>query len=307
MRILPFSCLLLCIATYAQDTSVDAKVRAMDLRTKNTKKLSDALTSPFETAGEKIRAIYFWVGTNISYDHDLYNNRLLKRKLAQKKLSKRVKRTLRKRRAICGGYSELFQVLAHAADIDCEVIEGYSKTKASDIGRRKRVDHAWNVAKVNDEWRLYDVTWGRSYLLNPSRFPEISDPNFDADPLKFNYSHLPTTAFWGFNTMAISKEEFQNLPIVHTGFYLEDFALSEDSQLGIIDVQIDEPVQISFSTSRRPIYQRVLLGKEFFDAEVTKNEDESFTFEYAFSKKGNYYATIYLNLRPTLTYLVRVK
>ena len=286
---------------------VDRYVKNLDIKTKNTLKISHQLTEPFATDAEKIRAIYIWVGSNIEYDWDLYRNKKLKLKLAKKKIKKRLKRSLKKRKAICSGYSELFQVLAHAAEIDCEVIEGYSKTRKSELGRIRKADHAWNIAKINGEWKLFDVTWSTHYILYPTLTGNIGHPYFMADSEKFNYNHLPLKEYWKLNSHGIDKEKFKNLPLVHGGFFLNSFSLNKNSENGIIEIDVDEPFSIQFSSDKKVRTAEIKLGKKFFEAELTYLSERDYELRYTLPKKGNYYCEIYLDGMPTINYLVKAK
>lgn len=286
---------------------VDRYAKNLEIKTKNTLKISNQLTEPFTTEAEKIRAIYIWVGSNIEYDWDLYRNKKLKLKLAKKKLKKRLKRSLRKKKAICGGYSELFQVLAHAAGIDCEVIEGYSKTRKSELGRIRKADHAWNIAKINGEWKLFDVTWSTHYILYPTLSGNIGHPYFMADSEKFNYNHLPLKEYWKLNSYGIDKAKFKNLPLVHGGFFLDSFSLNKNSENGIIEIDVREPFSIQFSSDQKVRTAEIKLGKKFFAAELTTLSEGDYELKYTLPKKGNYYCEVYLDGMPTLTYLVKAK
>lgn len=285
--------------------TIDQQVRRLDIKGKNTFEIAQKITSPYNNQTEKIRAIYSWIGFNIEYDHVLFKDKVMQRKLMAKKPAKRIKRTLKTKSAICIGYAELFQTLAHAVEIDCEVITGYSKAKYTDIGKNRKPDHAWNVAKINGEWKLFDVTWGQNYLEYSGQFGSY-DPYFMSDPLKFNYNHYPIEKYWELNSFGITKDEFKLFPLVHQGFFKKGFQLSSESSKGIIDLKVETDFVIKFSQLEKPNYAHIKLGKEFSDAELTEISPNEFQLSYRFSKHGNYYTDAYIDGIPTLGYLVRV-
>ena len=209
--------------------------------------------------------------------------------------------------AICHGYSELFKVLAHASDIDCEVIEGYSKTKKTEIGRIKKADHAWNIAKIDGIWYLFDVTWSRDYIIYPAINGNIGHPYFMANPEKFNYNHLPINEYWKLNTYGIDKEEFGKLPLVHNGFFTNNFDLHEESKNGVMITRVNQPFSIRFSSENKPFLSQIKLGRRLLDGELVEVSEGEYEFKYSFNKKGNYYSEIYLDGIKTITYLVKVK
>ncbi len=97
---------------------------------------------------QKIRAIYNWMCTNISYDHEhlQYDPSY---KLMYSAYGGLIDRT-----CVCQGYANLFYRLALECGIDARVISGYGGGP-----------HAWNIVKMGTYYYNLDSTWdaGRSY------------------------------------------------------------------------------------------------------------------------------------------------
>ena len=57
-------------------------------------------------------------------------------------------------------------------------------------------DHAWNMIKIDDEWRVFDATWGAGIVNDDARgrlvfTQEYSDNWFDLSPYEaVSYTHL---------------------------------------------------------------------------------------------------------------------
>jgi len=122
--------------------------------------LADKLTRPFKTEVEKVRAIYYWIAVNINYDYKGYYSQ------NENEYTWLVNDVLKKRIAVCSGYSNLFKTLCDDAKISSKVIEGYSGPV---------LEHAWNVVRIDCKWYLLDVTWGSTlnndyYFLCPPEY-----------------------------------------------------------------------------------------------------------------------------------------
>jgi transglutaminase-like putative cysteine protease len=128
------------------------------------KQLAIALTNPWKTEAEKVRAIFKWMDYNIKYDYQ---------GLETGKWTTEPVEVLTKKVAVCQGYSELFSALCDAIGIRNKLIVGVAKKSANDFP-----GHAWNAVCINKKWYLIDVTWGEGYYLkSPSYFYSDHFPN----------------------------------------------------------------------------------------------------------------------------------
>ena len=80
--------------------------------------------------------------------------------------------------ALCSGYAELFDVMAKLAGLEATVV-------SNDI-------HAWNIVKIDDEWRHFDTTWN-DYLKEEKlyfnlSFSELNQVDDKLNQAAFNHS-----------------------------------------------------------------------------------------------------------------------
>ena len=136
---------------------------ASSLRVEDTRQLANKLTRPFATEMEKVRSIFVWMDRNFSYDHEGLKNNTVDHD---------VEKLLKKRKAVCQGYSNVFSFLCNQSGIRSFVVTGYSLKKVDSLG------HAWNMVNINKQWYLLDVTGGMSFFLEP--------------PEEFIIHHLPS-------------------------------------------------------------------------------------------------------------------
>lgn len=175
----------------AQDFSkVDEFARnTPDSKSESVEKLAAHLTKEFENEIEKVRAIYVWMAENIRYNVNSASpdNRM---SIEQRIKKQQPHRVLNSKKAICEGYSNLFQALCEEAGLRSLIVTGY--TKKPD-GKIAEVGHAWNVVAVDGKWHLIDITWGAGGVDGErDRYVKSMDESFFlANPVDFVQHHLP--------------------------------------------------------------------------------------------------------------------
>ena len=94
-----------------------------------------------KTDEQKIKAIYDYICSNVSYDYDNLNDDTYSQKYT-------AYAALIDKKAVCQGYASLFYRLALDASVDSRVITG-------DAGG----PHAWNIVKLDEKYYNVDSTW----------------------------------------------------------------------------------------------------------------------------------------------------
>ncbi len=152
-----FRLILFCILQLLLLPVVNAQFIAGMFRSGNAQKLSHSLTDGLGSNTAKVRAIHDWITHNIKYDV---------KKLDKLNLSwVPVKKVLHQRKAICTGYSALFNEMCSATGIRSVSVPGYVKEIHVDIMDNFYLDeHMWNAVNVNGEWKLVDACWDAGYV-----------------------------------------------------------------------------------------------------------------------------------------------
>lgn len=183
-------------------TLIDKKITVIPRsETQSATDIARYIDSNFKTEDDKIRAIFYWITSNISYDIanmyqvDFENN-----------TSKRITKTLKTKKGICADYSMLFHEIASLTGIKSFVIEGYTKQN----GKIDVLSHAWCAAKINNEWYLFDPTWGSGYVNNNKYTRKINNLYYKVAPSQMISSHIPFDYLWQFLTYPITNQEFIN-------------------------------------------------------------------------------------------------
>ena len=138
---------------------VDKKVSQYPKSFSKLNKLADLINKDFKKPEEKARAIYAWIAMNVAYDTKGMTNTKsvsFSYRNLEEKPSDREKieedlalKTMKKKKAVCQGYSTLYKILCEMTSLECEIISGTSKTTPQDIGKAPgRLDHAWNDIKI---------------------------------------------------------------------------------------------------------------------------------------------------------------
>lgn len=196
--------------------------KAPFFKTFNVEKLTAYLVEPYASDAEKVRSISTWIGTHIKYDLDVLRGAKYK--------GKSPKNTLRKRKAICEGYAELFRSMCDEANIEAYAVNGYDKGAMWERDDEFiRDNHAWNSVRIDGDWYLLDLTWfaGKSvekkrairrwmyYKFSIPFTPKYkfhfarNEKYYLADPHVFIEDHAPDLACWQLLDTIVPIEVFE--------------------------------------------------------------------------------------------------
>jgi len=207
---------------------------------KSIKAFAQKIDADFNTDLDKVRAAYYWISNNISYDYEnlkdlvymKFNKESFANNLYNLDRYKYAENSLRKRKAICAGYSELLKYTLNELDIECEVISGFAKTDIRNIGwTTDKTNHAWNAVYINNKWQLIDATWSTGNDENkPSHF-DFDDSYFLIKPEHLIWSHYPKEKKWQLLKTPVTKTAFFYSPLVRPSYYNSGLELSKMSGL----------------------------------------------------------------------------
>lgn len=180
--------------------------------------LTKKLTTPFSDPFLKARAIFVWITKNIGYDYKFYNKYAYKGREAKGFLcegdstgcdikrqvwgNEYVAKVLDKGKAVCQGYSMLFERMCHIAGLQCWVVPGYVRTEEDEIGTPGELDHAWNVILLNGVYYPLDATWAAGSCSKDDQgklvdfMPEFKEYYWLTAPERFARNHFPEDAKW---------------------------------------------------------------------------------------------------------------
>ena len=182
-------------------------------------------------------AVFYWVATHIRYDVEGL------RRGVHGDLS--AEAVLRRRAAVCSGYSRLFQGLASRVGLQSLEVSGLSKgygfSERGELG-----EHAWNAIQIDNAWYLVDPTWGAGHLNDEDRFVFARrDFYFAPSPKQLIYSHLPEDARRQLLPAPLSRAAFEELPDLDPPFFELDL---EWSQPVAAVSQVKDEQTLRFST-----------------------------------------------------------
>nr|MCR5273282.1 InlB B-repeat-containing protein [Lachnospiraceae bacterium] len=107
----------------------------------NIKSVVSAMNRSCSTDLEKIKYAHDWICDNITYNSSTYDQ------TAYSVLGASAQYT------VCAGYSQAFQLLMNAVNIDCTV------QTSIDSETNPTEGHEWNIVKLYGYWYYMDVTW----------------------------------------------------------------------------------------------------------------------------------------------------
>ena len=167
-----------------------------------------------ETDLEKARALYVWLAENISYDAKSINKNKYGDNTAEG--------VLKSKKAVCAGYANLFELLGKQMGLDILTLGGYSKNTDDEqewYFVDEEADHAWNVIRIDGEWKVFDATWaaGIAYDDKKGRMvfkKQYTDNWFNLSPYEAIFTHYPEDTSLMFTKSKITLEEYEKFPNV---------------------------------------------------------------------------------------------
>ena len=176
--------------------------------------LASYLEDVAETDLEKARALYVWLAENISYDAKSINKNKYGDNTAEG--------VLKSKKAVCAGYANLFELLGKQMGLDILTLGGYSKNTDDEqewYFVDEEADHAWNVIRIDGEWKVFDATWaaGIAYDDKKGRMvfkKQYTDNWFNLSPYEAIFTHYPEDTSLMFTKSKITLEEYEKFPNV---------------------------------------------------------------------------------------------
>ncbi|MDM8158886.1 transglutaminase domain-containing protein [Labilibaculum sp. K2S] len=176
-----------------------------DSLSRNIVLLHNYLVAPAKNDEDKIRAFYLWIISNIEYKDqvELLFDPNLFFYMGSNNCSSPVC-VLQKGKAVCEGFSRLFEFFCTYSGFESYSIGGYI-TKNGAL--QDRATHSWNVVKINNGWRFFDLSWANAILYHSGIKSKINE-YFMVPPEEFILSHLPIIPMWQFLENPISLQIF---------------------------------------------------------------------------------------------------
>jgi transglutaminase/protease-like cytokinesis protein 3 len=149
----------------------------------------------------KAKVLHDWICYYITYDVDTFFGRAHNN---QDYIS-----VIKNKKAICAGYSALFNEMCRLASVESMIITGLAKGYDYDEKKGGSMDHAWNAVKIIGRWYLVDTTWDAGYVEGSAFIRNYSTHYLFLDSWLFRYDHLPAESKYQFYAPIMTKEEFE--------------------------------------------------------------------------------------------------
>ena len=282
----------------------------------NTEELAKKIEKDFNSDYDKARAIYSWIAFNIKYDFNAflnpprsqsfsYRTEAEKQRKIQELNDNMLQRAFKSQKAVCEGFTLLYQHLAALVGIKSEIIRGDSKTRLVDIGRKNTTsNHAWNTVLIDGKWRLVDVTWGQGYYdSTKGRIVKDFEPAyFDTEPDYFFARHFPDSG--SFLGRELSKEDFLNGPLIYNKAIAGDNKVLRPES-GILEVKNGDVItfQIKNISKSKPFY---FLNKRNQAVRIVNSKEKKggLEFQVAFDNSIGDYITFFLDTNSIVSFKV---
>ena len=301
-------------------SSVDRKVKTIPFQ--RTDSLAAALAAIGTNDTERVRAIFKWISENIDYHIRAYKKPGLRDEifydepddsmLPLPSLNDRVAaKVLRRKVAVCDGYSRLFAALCNHAGIRSEVISGFARTNMN-RSFRFGSNHIWNAVMIDSIWYLLDVTWARGYVSYSNYYVKnFNEHYFLTTPGDFIRDHYPEDISWSLLTEPPIYREFRQSPFRYSG-YLKYNISSWIPSKGIINAAIGDTISFQIETDKEIsniFISGILLNdsSQFTQPVMISSKDGVLNFNYIITPHDKDWLYIYINEDLFLRYKLNLR
>ncbi len=303
--------------TFAQKISeVDKIVAKYPKSFATTEKLAERIEEDFSSDHDKARAIYSWIAFNIRYDYNAFLNpprtqgfsysTEAEKQRKIKELNDRLwEKAFSSKKAVCEGFTALYQHLAELTGLKSEIIRGDSKISLRDIGRKTTSsNHAWNIVLIDKKWRLIDVTWGQGYFDNSKgrMVNDFSSVYFDTDPDYFFAKHFPDSG--SYLGDKLDKDAFLNGPLIYNKTIENDFKI-KSPDTGIIEAKYGDKIDVEIKNVKKS--DQVFYLNKRNQPVLIKNAKEKrggLEFQIPYDNNIGEYITIFVDTNSILSFKV---
>ncbi len=251
--------------------ALDAHVLAAPLGAlTSVRALTDYLVEPARNDREKAWVLFRWITANIRYD---------RAGAAGGSADVRPEAVLRRKEAVCAGYSDLFLAMAAEAGLEAVSVSGYAKGEGYEAGDRFSgpPSHSWNAVRIDGSWRLVDCTWGAGYVDETGQYVRWFEPYyFLTPPERLIYTHFPEDPRWQLLEAPVTLARFERLPYVKAPFFTYGLRLGSDAACTVevkgarTTLEVEAPPGVT-------LHPVLLRGTQKVDApEVVSRGDRNF-------------------------------
>lgn len=264
---------------------------------KSSKEIATYIQEKFTTEETQIKAAYYYVISNISYDitHEFTVNLVISD-------DEMVSKTIASKKGVCIHYAKFFKEIVTQLGYNCQVVSGYTK-KNNMIAERS---HAWCAIKMlNEKWYIFDPTWDSGYIQNGKFVRRLQSKYYKMKPLESIQSHMPFDYMWQFLNYPITEKDFLNNnfvqntkeePFDYNETIINFQKLSENEQLNALKIRmIETGVTTKLAKERFEILKKQLevysLNKnvrEFNDISSKYNEGINLLNEFIYYRNAQF-------------------
>ncbi|MBN2382711.1 transglutaminase [bacterium] len=164
----------------------------------------------------QIKALHDYVADRVAYDTEALRSGDFPAQDAET--------VFRTRRSVCAGYANLLAALGQASDLEILIITGDARGQGTDLSG---IGHAWNAARIEDDWYLLDATWDSGFVNNYVYTKEYSMDYLFPPPQIMAITHFPDDPDWQLLSEPLTRGEFLRQPWLKPHFFAQGMTLLE--------------------------------------------------------------------------------
>lgn len=163
----------------------------------------------------KIKLIHDWITLSVNYDVAMLERGVV--------TGQDIRTVLSARKAVCSGYSKLFETMASAAGFEAKTIHGWARGLSGNFEFTPRNSHAWNMVNISGQWLFLDTTFDAGAFTDGRYKQRYSTDYLFPGPEQLQYTHFPEDP----------SDQLMSRPIDRSRFINQALFLPEFFKLGL--------------------------------------------------------------------------
>ena len=180
--------------------AIDKKALAIPTtETGTTQHIANYINTNFSSQTEKARAAFIWTASTFTYDvENMYAINF------HETPEEKINRVMKSHKGICENYAAVFNDICIKCGLRSFMVSGYTKQN----GTASYLPHAWCATMIDNDWFLFDPTWGSGFVSGNKFVPKINNYFFKTMPGDLISSHIPFDPLWELLYYPITNQEF---------------------------------------------------------------------------------------------------
>ncbi|HEY9774265.1 MAG TPA: transglutaminase domain-containing protein [Planktothrix sp.] len=232
----------------------------------------------------RVKALHDYVADRVAYDSEAFYSGNMPDQSAEA--------VFENHKSVCAGYANLMSALGKACGEKIIVVVGDARDDKNG-DKLSGYGHAWNAARINNQWYLMDACWDAGYVSRERGFTKKYTTSYLLPPPEVMIqNHFPEDSSWQLLAKPLSQGEFLRQPMLAPDFQAAGLKLVAPRR------SVNDVTAEAMTILKNPQKQWLMValqqdGKPIGEKQTSDNESAQFVVPIP--DKGTYRLNYYVS------------